>query len=235
MAKVLTKIECLDGSHRGLAVDAKMMFDNGIPARCVGDALSRKYQVRVSKSAAERFRTKRWVPEREGTQKRLEASKAIWDLLGGNRGMDLLLFAQLFELLNTLKDVKQVVAVRDHVLKCRAHELKEDEFMFKTGQLKPGEASEDGEEDAAAEEAKTKRVMNKIRAIFGLSPLPDEASSEESDAVSQAMPEAVRPVHEGVKPREEGPLSAVPAGTATEPPTPRDPKEVTGDEGPVAL
>ena len=35
--------------------------------------------------------------------------------------------------------------------------------------------------DPAAEETKRKRVMNKIRGIFGLSPLPEDADSEEAE------------------------------------------------------
>jgi hypothetical protein len=174
--KVLTKLECLDGEHRGLATEAKMMFDRGVSAKRVGETLSKRYGIPVARSTAQGFRAKRWWPQRKSIEKQMEAAEAIYEVLGGNRGMDLLLFSKLFELLGTLKDPKQVVAVKDHVLKCRAQELKEQEFLFKSGQLKPDQSSDEEEEDS---EEKTRKVVQEIRAVFGLGPKPERKVSDQ--------------------------------------------------------
>lgn len=174
MRKVLTKLECLDGSYPGLATDARMLFDRGISSERVSAAISQKYHVALTKTASEKYRAKRWRPEREATQKQVEAGRAIWEMLGGSVGMDILLFAQLFELLGTLKDAKQIVAVKDHLLKCRSQELKETAFLLKSGQLRIPVDKKDEQEDAAAMEEKTKRVVRKIKAIFGITPDPED-------------------------------------------------------------
>lgn len=180
----LTEIEKLDGSHFGLALQVKLWFDQGIEAVAIPAMVHDKYGVSITDTMAENFRSKVWAPEREGTKLRLQAARAIWELLGGNKGLDLMLFAQLFELLNTLEDVDQIVAVKDHLLKCRAQELKEEEFSLKSRQLKAGQP-DDSELDPAAQELKRKQVMNKIRVIFGLKPLPMDTPDEDPEDGSE--------------------------------------------------
>ena len=79
---------------------------------------------------------------------------------------------------------EELIEAKELFVKIRAQNLKEQEFLFKSGQLKHKKSEDGGEGDAAAEEAKTKRVMNKIRGIFGLDPLPDESSDQETEARS---------------------------------------------------
>jgi hypothetical protein len=190
--RILTKIERLNGSHPGLATDARILLDQGLSAKKVAEVLNEKYLVRISRSAVGKFRTDRWGPELDLLREKVLTAKAFVEQLGEDKGLDALLLAKLFELMGTLKTVEEVVALRQHVLKARDQDLKEKEFLFKTGQLKPGVASQGGEGDAAAEGAKRKRVMNQIREIFGLPPLPEEESSQEP-GVGPTPGEGLRP------------------------------------------
>jgi hypothetical protein len=128
--------------------------------------------------------------------------------------LDLAAFARVRQLLGE-SDIKEANAVRLAVLKMRAQDLKEEEFKFKSGQLKPSEAAEGGENDAAAEEAKRKRVMNQIREIFGLPPLPEEESSQEPEDGSQESEDG----------SEASPPEIEPAGDRASEPSPIEPSE----------
>jgi hypothetical protein len=150
----------------------------------VAEILREHYPAPVTDGSVGSFRKRRWKPQKEKIEAEFRALEVLFKEFGGNYGLDLAAFARVRELLNK-SDIKEANSVRLAVLKMRAQNLKEEEFKFKTGQLKPGEAAEGGEEDAKAEEAKRKRVMNQIREIFGLPPLPEEESSQEPEDGSQ--------------------------------------------------
>jgi hypothetical protein len=222
--RVLTKLEKLEGQFPGIATEARQLLDQGVSGSKVAAILSAHFPVTLTESTVRCFRVKRWGPQKDKVQADFNALEVFFKKCGGNYGLDLAAFARVHELMNT-SDIKEANAVRLAVLKIRAQDLKEEEFKSRADQLKPGKASDAAEEDPAAEEAKTKRVMNKIRGIFGLDPLPDDTGDDElkaggqgSEVVSQAKPEAAPSVDEGVEPTAEGPESAVPAGTATESP-----------------
>ena len=70
MKKILTSIEKLDQRFPGLAAKVRMWFDQGISVQKVSELLLEEYQVSVSRSTVGRFRTRRWVPERELRQEK---------------------------------------------------------------------------------------------------------------------------------------------------------------------
>jgi hypothetical protein len=195
MRKVLNTIEKLDATHSGLATVVRSQLDHGVSTQKVSELINKKYPVSVSQSSVGRYRTKVWVPDREKMREIGLTMQVIVKEFGGDAGIDALASARIFEILTTTEDWRKLTEVRELVAKTRAQTLKEQEFMFKTGQLKPGEGADAAAEDPAAEEAKTKRVMNKIRGIFGLDPLPydtddqqTEAKNEESENKSQTNP-----------------------------------------------
>ena len=194
----LTDVEKLDGQFPGLAYEVKSGFDQGLTAAKVAECISKRFPVQVTKRKIQSYRSKRWVPDKKKLEEAALAAQAAVGAFGGDKGLDNVLSARLFEVIQEVRDWKQLSQVRAVLCKTRAQSLKEQEFLFKTGQLKQGKASGEGEEDAAANEAKTKRVMNKIRAIFGLEPLPDETSNQQPEAGSEASPVEVEP--SGIEP-----------------------------------
>ena len=183
MRRVLTSIEKLDGFHPGLGTNVRIWLDEGKTAEEIQKRLRDQFGASVGKDAINYHRRNRWAPLKDRVVDEVVTVKAIMDFVGGDAGIDMFMSARLLQDLHELKEASLIDA-KELFIKIRAQNLKEEEFKFKSGQLKPGGAGE-AEDDPAAQEAKRKRVMNKIRAIFGLSPLPEDMDEEESEPDSQ--------------------------------------------------
>ncbi len=80
MRKDLTKVEKLDYQHPGLADQLRQWMSQGIPCRQIVELVLERYQVRLSKSALGRFRTRRWAPEQERLREKLVEAHAAQEL-----------------------------------------------------------------------------------------------------------------------------------------------------------
>ena len=163
MRKVLTDIEKLDGRFPGLAFTVKRLFDRGTKAADIPPFLQQHYGVSVSETAAENFRAHRWAPEKERDQLKKEAAKAIVDAFGGDAGFDTAVSAKLWEMMDQMT-IPHLLSARSLVVKIKAQNLKEQEFLHKTGQLKPGQAP--GQEADRA--ALSRNALRRFKEIFGL-------------------------------------------------------------------
>ena len=186
MRKMVTGIEKLDAAQPGLGTAVRIWLDHGTTVEQVQRRLEQEFGVSVNKGVVAYYRRNRWGPLRERIQDESVAVKAIIETVGGDAGVDDFMSARLVEEVRALAH-DELIDAKELFVKIRAQNLKEQEFLFKSGQLKL-KADDDGEDDPAAEAAKTKRVMNKIRGIFGLSPLPDESAGAESKASTPATP-----------------------------------------------
>ena len=176
--RVLTTVEKLDGYFPGLATEARMMLDQGTSAAKIAKILCDHFPVRVTTAQVAYFRTARWSPRKEVAEKKSTTIDAVFNSARGECDLNLLAVARIRELMDT-SSIKDATAVRLCELKVRDQDLKELEFELRVGPQAQGEQEAEQEPDPVAEEAKTKRVMNKIRGIFGLDPLPDDTSDED--------------------------------------------------------
>lgn len=164
MRKVLTELEKLDGSHPGLLVKVKQWFDQGTIAAEIPQLIHDEFGLSVTETMAENYRSKRWAPEKERIEARKEAADAAIQAFGGDAGFDSLLLAKLWELMDKMT-IPQLLTARSLFVKIKAQNLKEQEFLFKTGQLKPARSEEEQEADSQAQQRK---VLHRIKEIFGL-------------------------------------------------------------------
>jgi hypothetical protein len=112
------------------------------------------------------FRERRWGPQRDKVVDGLTNLEILFQKVGGNYGLDLAAFAKVHELLNS-SDLKEANSIRLAILKIRAQDLKEDEFKFKTEQVKSGRGAGGEEVDP---ETQSRNALRRIREIFGLTP-----------------------------------------------------------------
>ncbi len=164
MRKVLTDIEKLDGHFPGLSYRVKKWLDRGTRAADIPQLLHDQYGVAVTETAVENFRAHRWAPEKERTALKKETTQAAVDAFGGDSGFDMFLLAKLWELMDKMT-IPQLLSARSLFVRIKAQNLKEQEFLFKTGQLKPGQASGGQEVDR---EAQSRNALRRIKEIFGL-------------------------------------------------------------------
>ena len=78
--------------------------------------------------------------------------------------------------------IPQLLTARSHFVKSKAQNLKEQEFLFKTGQLKPAQTAEAQE---AERNAQSRNALRRIKEIFGL------AGDEPPKPPVQQLPAAV--------------------------------------------
>lgn len=164
--RVLTKLEKLDGQFPGMATEARMLLDQGIPMAETARILSAHFPVPVTEGIVRSFRLKRWGPSKDKVEEGTRTLEMFFNKVGGNHGLDLAAFARIRELMDT-SDIKEANSIRLALLKMRAQDLKEEEFKLKTRQLKAGQAA-NGED--ADPEAQSRRALQRIKEIFGLTP-----------------------------------------------------------------
>lgn len=164
MRKVLTEIEKLDGRITGVAFAVKKWFDAGEPAAAIPALLHAAFGVSITETMAENYRCKRWVPEKERSTAKTETKDAAIAAMGGEGGFDSYLLAKLWELMDKMT-IPQLLAARSLFVKIKAQNLKEQEFLFKTGQLKPVKSAEETE---AERNAQSRNALRRIKEIFGL-------------------------------------------------------------------
>lgn len=186
--KVLTQVEKLDGYFTGIATCARMLLDRGVTVAETAQILREKFQAPLTDSGVQRFRAGRWKPQKERAEMTFTTLQALFTEAGGNLGLDLAAFARVRELLES-SDIKDANAIRLAVLKIRAQDLKEEEFKFKAG--RQAEDAQEKEADPAAQEDKRRRVMNKIRAIFALPPLPEGEDEAPAETETQEDPSEI--------------------------------------------
>ncbi len=160
---VLTEIEKLDGSIDGVASAARGWFDRGKSAAELPEVIKRIFGVSITENMANNYRRLRWVPHKELVELKLAAITAAVQAFGGDAGFDAALLAKLWEMMDEMS-VDQIIAARNLFVRVRAQNLKEQEFLFKTGQLKLAPA--DGVETDP--QAQQQKVLSRIKEIFGL-------------------------------------------------------------------
>jgi len=164
MRKVLTEIEKLDGRFPGLAVRVKRWFDDGHTSAEIAALLREECDPSITDTMVENFRYKRWVPEKERHTLKVETAHAAVEAIGGEGGFDTLVLAKLWELMDKMS-IPQLLSARSLSVKIKAQNLKEQEFLFKTGQLKPHQSPQ---EEEAERQAQSKNALRRIKEIFGL-------------------------------------------------------------------
>jgi hypothetical protein len=161
---MLTKIEKLDGYFPGLATEARMLLDRGIPVTETAKILRDHFPTPVTDSNVRCFRLKRWGPQKDKAEADFCALEVFFKKCGGNYGLDLAAFARVRELMDTT-EIMDANSVRLAVVKIRAQDLKEEEFKFKTSRSKPGQTADGQEVDR---EAQSRMALRRIKEIFGL-------------------------------------------------------------------
>ncbi len=186
MRKVLTQIEKLDGRFPGLAFKVKNWLDQGHKAAQIPQLLHDHFGVSVTKTMVEKFRSKRWAPEKDAIALKMETIKAAVQAFGGDAGLDAMASAKLWELMDKMT-IPQLLGAKQLFVRIRAQNLKEKEFLFKAGQLpatRPSDGQEGGEGQEAALNAESMNVVQKIKDIFGI------ASGPEQEQLSPDVPAA---------------------------------------------
>ena len=188
---VLTDLEKLDARFPGLATQARVLLDKGVPVPKVTEILRAQYPVPITESSVNSFRKRRWKPQRQKIEADFRALEVLFEKFGGNYGLDLAAFARVRDLLNK-SDIKEANSVRLAVLKMRAQDLKEEEFLRKTGQLKPSQGAAEQESDPHAQERKVlRRIKEMAWVLLGLASLMEhrlrEARRPEMGAAAQQV------------------------------------------------
>lgn len=160
---VLTEIEKLDASYPTLAISVKALLDQGKPPQTIAAQINTGFGTSVTASTVSNFRAKRWVPEKERKALQRITIQSAVEAFGGDAGLDAAALAKLWELMDKMT-IPQLLSARALFLKVRAQNLKEQEFLYKTGQLKPGQAGSE-EPDPVTQQ---KNVLRRIKEIFGL-------------------------------------------------------------------
>jgi hypothetical protein len=173
---VLTGIEKLDATHSGLAFAVKAWFDQGLNSEAITKLVLEKFGASVTASMVDNYRARRWVREKERMALKMVAAKSAIDNFGGDAGLDAVLLAKLWELMEQLT-VPQLLSARALFVKVRSQNLKEQEFLLRTGQLKPGQTEDD-------QLTQQRKVLQRVKEIFGLD------SGEEAELELEPKPEA---------------------------------------------
>ena len=160
---VLTEIEKLNGTFDGVVSAACGWFEQGNSAADLPEVIKRIFRVSITEHMANNYRRLRWVPHKELVALKLAAITAAVQAFGGDAGFDAALLAKLWEMMDEMS-VTQIISARNLFVRVRAQNLKEQEFLFKTGQLKLAPA-EGVETDPQAQQEK---VLCRIKEIFGL-------------------------------------------------------------------
>ncbi len=171
---VLCEIEKLDARHPKLVFSVKAWLDLGRTTEEIRELIRQQFQVPVTSKMVETFRARRWVPEKERVKLKLATTKAAIEAFGGDAGFDAVLLAKLWELMDEMT-IPQLLSARTLFLKVRAQNLKEQEFLFKTGQLRS--------EQEVDPQQQQRNVLRRIKEIFGLAgdepaPLPAAKATE---------------------------------------------------------
>jgi len=177
---VLTEIEKLNGSYPGVVAIAYGWFEQGKPAAELPAAIERFFGISITVDMASKFRTIRWVPHKEMVALKMATTKAAIESFGGDAGFDALLLAKLWEMMDEMT-IPQLLSARTLFLKVRAQNLKEQEFLYKTGQLKPAPA---GGGEVPDPQTQQRNVLRRIKEIFGL------ATDEEAESPAPQLPAA---------------------------------------------
>ena len=181
MRVVLSELEKLEGNIPGVLVKVRTWFEKGIASAAIPQLLQKEFGSTVSVGVVDYYRCHRWVPYREKNVIKKDTAALAMDAIGGDAGFDMLVAAKLWELMDKMT-IPQLLIARGLFIKIKAQNLKEQEFLFKTGQLKPGRAS--GPE--IDPETRSRNALRKFKEIFGLAgdepprpriPKPPEAVS----------------------------------------------------------
>jgi hypothetical protein len=183
MRTVLSQLEKLDGKYPGLLEKVKKWIDQGVTAKQLPKLLHAEYGVEVKEGVFNYFRAKKWATEKETIALKKETTQAAIEAFGGDAGLDNLLLAKLWEMMDKMT-IPQILAARSLFLKIKAQNLKEQEFKLKKRLLKPEKAS--GKE--VDRETQSRNAVQRIKEIFGLAgdtppkpavrPLPVPVGSE---------------------------------------------------------
>ena len=177
---VLTDVQKVDGSYPGVASAVRGLLDQGQSAEKIAERVNQVFGTSVNDSAVGQFRTKVWVPEKELVALKIVTIKSAVEAFGGDAGLDAAILAKLWELMDDMT-IPQLLSARSLFVKVRAQNLKEQEFLYRTGQLKPAQASGDAAPDP---ETQQRNVLRRIKEIFGL------AGDEEEETPAPQLPAA---------------------------------------------
>ena len=169
---MLTEIEKLDASHPTLAFSVKALLDQGEPPQTIAARINTAFGTSIGAWTVSNFRAKRWVPEKERKALQVITNQAAIEAFGGDAGLDAAILAKIWELMDRMT-IPQLLSARALFIRVRAQNLKEQEFLYKTGQLKPGQTGEEVDP-----QTQQKNVLRRIKEIFGLA--DDETKAPEA-------------------------------------------------------
>jgi hypothetical protein len=176
---VLTEIEKLDARYTGLAFTVKALFDQGKPSVEIPALVEKMFGVPVTEPMVKSFRSRRYVPEKELTALKTVAMKAAIEAFGGDAGLDAAILAKLWQLMDQMT-IPQLIQARSLFVRVRAQNLKEHEFLYKTGQLRPSQ------EVQVDPQEQQRNVLRRIKEIFGL--VSDEEEQPAPAGPAPALP-----------------------------------------------
>ena len=163
MRVVLSELEKLEGRFPGLLVKVRTWLGDGVKSTDIPKRLNTNYGVTVSVGVVDYYRSHRWAPWREKHALKVDTARAAIEAIGGEAGFDTLVSAKLWELMDKMT-IPQLLTARALFIKIRAQNLKEQEFLFKTGQWKPAPTAE----QEVNREAQSRKALRRIKEIFGL-------------------------------------------------------------------
>jgi len=163
MRVVLSELEKLEGKFPGLLVKVRTWFQQGEKSADIPKLLNSEYGVTVSVGVVDYYRSHRWAPYREKHALKVDTARVAVEAFGGDAGFDTLLSAKLWELMDKMT-IPQLLTARALFVKIRVQNLKEKEFLFKTGQWKPPKTAE----QEVDREAQSRNALRRIKEIFGL-------------------------------------------------------------------
>jgi hypothetical protein len=161
---VLTDIEKLGGRYPHLVFCVKAWLDQGTASEKIAALLQETFGVCVTRTVVENYRYKRWVPEKTFIALKSATKQSVINACGGDAGLDTAAMATLWELMDEMT-IPQLLSARALFVKIKAQNLKEQEFLFKSGQLKPHKSPEEEEADRNAQ---SRNALRRMKEIFGL-------------------------------------------------------------------
>jgi hypothetical protein len=109
-------------------------------------------------------------------------AKVAIEAFGGDAGLDAVILSKLWEMMDKMT-IPQLIAARTLFVKVRAQSLKEQEFLYKSGQLRLGP----GGAEVPDAHTQQKNVLRRIKEIFGITTDDEEGKPPE---LAAAAPEA---------------------------------------------
>lgn len=166
MRRIQNKVEKLDGRFPGVLSKVRVWFDQGYTTKQVSEFLVRDYHVHISPRTVGNHRCRRWSIQKSRVDDKAETTLAMNKAIGEDQ-LDARAKARLWDLMDELNP-QQLLALRLYFLRFKNQDLKEKEFLLKSGELQA--VLQAGAQEEPGSDAVTMQVVEKIREIFGIGP-----------------------------------------------------------------